>query len=70
MVRKIHDEKLESIYNKVSQNPGRKPGFIAHLLGINRSDVTRSLPALDKRGLFLFEDEKGGLWPFRKSKSN
>jgi len=70
MARKINDEKLKSIYNKVSQNPGRKPGFIAHLLGINRSDVTRSLPALDKRGLFLFEDEKGGLWPFRKSKSN
>lgn len=66
MARKPQDEKLENIYNKITQNPGKKSGFIAQLLGLTRSEVTRSLPALEDRGLHLAEDEKGGLWPFSK----
>ncbi len=68
MARKPQDERLETIYNKVEQNPGEKPGFIARLLGLERSEVTRSLPALNDRGLLLYEDDKGGLWPFGKKK--
>jgi Mn-dependent DtxR family transcriptional regulator len=68
MARKPQNERLEKIYNKVEQYPGEKPGFIAQLLGLNRSEVTRSLPALDDRGLYLSEDEKGGLWPFLRKK--
>jgi Mn-dependent DtxR family transcriptional regulator len=67
MARKSNDEKVESIYNRVQENPGKKAGFIARLLGLNRSEVTRSLPALNDKGLLLYEDEKGGLWPFKKS---
>lgn len=70
MARKTDCKKLESIYNKVRQHPGKKAGFIARLLGLHRSEITRSLPALEKKGLYLFEDEKGGLWPFPKSRSN
>jgi hypothetical protein len=66
MARQPQDEKLERIYNKVDEYPGEKPGFIARLLGLNRSEITRSLPALDDKGLFLSEDDKGGLWPFHK----
>jgi hypothetical protein len=36
MARKTDDKKLENIYNKVQEYPGRKPGFIARLLGLNR----------------------------------
>lgn len=68
MARKPQDERLESIYNQVQENPGEKPGFIARLLGLERSEVTRSLPALNDRGLLLYEDDKGGLWPFGKKK--
>lgn len=68
MARKPQDERLENIYNKVEQNPGEKPGFIARLLGLERSEVTRSLPALNDKGLLLYEDDKGGLWPFGKKK--
>ncbi|MBM3179737.1 MAG: MarR family transcriptional regulator [Chloroflexi bacterium] len=68
MARKTDDEKLENIYNEVQEHPGKKAGFIARLLGINRSEVTRSLPALQDKGLLVSEDEKGGLWPFRKNK--
>jgi DNA-binding IclR family transcriptional regulator len=67
MARKPQDERLESIYNQVQENPGERPGFIARLLGLNRSEVTRSLPALEERGFHLWEDDKGGLWPFKKS---
>lgn len=63
MARKTDDEKLESIYNAVQENPGKKAGFIARLLGLNRSEVTRSLPSLDDKGLLLYEDEDGGLHP-------
>lgn len=70
MARKTDCKKLESIYNKVREYPGKKAGFIARLLGLHRSEVTRSLAALEKKGLYLFEDEKGGLWPFQKPKSN
>jgi len=69
MARKINDKRLKQIYNKVRQHPGRRAGFIARLLGLNRSEVTRSLPALEERGLFLCEDDQGGLWLFQKPKS-
>lgn len=66
MARKRQDEKLEQIYAKVEQYPGEKPGFIARILGLNRSEITRALPALEDRELFVSEDARGGLWPFRK----
>lgn len=68
MSRKPQDERLESIYNKVQDNPGERPGFIARLLGLNRSEVTRMLPALEDKGLYVSEDDKGGLWPFSRKK--
>ena len=68
MARKIDDGKLESIYNEVKEHPGKKAGFIARLLGLNRSEVTRSLPALEEKKLYVAEDDKGGLWPFQDSR--
>jgi Mn-dependent DtxR family transcriptional regulator len=68
MARKPQDERLESIYNKVQENPGERLGFIARLLGLNRSEVPRMLPALEDRGLYVSEDDKGGLWPFSRKK--
>ena len=67
MARKTDDRKLESIYNTVQEYPGKRAGFIARLLGLNRSEVTRSLPALEDKKLYIAEDDKGGLWPFRDS---
>ncbi len=69
MARKTDDEKLKEIYNKVTEHPGKKPGFIARILGLNRSEVTRALPSLQERGLLVSEDDQGGLWPFNKRQS-
>jgi Mn-dependent DtxR family transcriptional regulator len=64
MGRKQNEGRLEAIYTTIEQNPGRKAGFLAKLLGWNRSEVSRRLPALDEKGYLVSEDEDGGLWPF------
>lgn len=66
MGRKVREERLDEIWETVEKNPGKKPGVIAALLGLNRSEVTRVLPAMDEQGYYLSEDERGGLWPFRR----
>jgi hypothetical protein len=48
----------------IRQSPGRRPGFFARLLGWRREEVNRALAHLDEEGVLLFEDDKGGLWPF------
>ena len=67
MARPTNHKRAERIYRKIKEHPGKKAGLIARLLGLNRSEVTRSLPALEDKGLYLIEDDKGGLWPFRKT---
>jgi Mn-dependent DtxR family transcriptional regulator len=66
MARPTNHDRVETIYRTIEKNPGRKAGFIAKLLRLNRSEVTRSLPALDEKGLFVYEDDEGGLYPFKQ----
>ncbi len=66
MARKYEDGKLERLYETVEDYAGERPGFLARLLGWERSEVTRALPALEDMGLLVSEDERGGLWPFRR----
>lgn len=68
MARKPQPERLEAIYDTFERNPGKRPGFIARLLGLHRSEVTRALPSLEAHGYLLSEDHKGGLWPFRRKR--
>jgi DNA-binding IclR family transcriptional regulator len=67
MARKPQQQRLDGIYRIIEENPGEKAGFLANLLGLNRSEVTRALPALEEQGLLVSEDEQGGLWSFLKS---
>ena len=66
MARQASRQRLQSIYQTIQDHPGERPGFIARLLGLHRSQVTRNLPALEDQGYFLSEDERGGLWPFQR----
>lgn len=66
MARKHNQRQLKQIYLAVEKHPGKRSGFIARLLGLHRSQVTRSLPGLEKHGYLLSEDQRGGLWPFRR----
>lgn len=62
MARKPDLERLEQIYQAIKEHPGKKAGYIALILGLHRSDVTRALPNLDKNGMYICEDEQGRLW--------
>jgi DNA-binding IclR family transcriptional regulator len=64
MARKPRPERLAAIYQAVENHPGERAGTIARLLGLERSEVTRMLPALEEHGYLVSEDERGGLWPF------
>lgn len=68
MAPPMNHNQAEKIYHTIEKHPGKKAGFLARLLGLNRSEVTRSLPALEDKGYHLIEDDKGGLWPFKKSR--
>ena len=68
MARTANQERAEQIYRKIEEHPGKRPGFLARLLGLNRSEVTRILPTLQDKGLLISEDDQGGLWPFQKTK--
>jgi Mn-dependent DtxR family transcriptional regulator len=61
MARPANHDRTEQIYHTIEKHPGKKAGLIARLLGLNRSEVTRSLPALEDKGLRLIEDDRGGL---------
>lgn len=64
MSRKPEPEKLARIYEEIETNPGERAGAIARILGWHRSQVSRSLPAMEDQGYLLSEDEEGRLWPF------
>ena len=68
MARPANQDRAEQVYRKIEEHPGKRAGFFARLLGLNRSEVTRILPTLQDKGLLVSEDDKGGLWPFKKSK--
>ena len=66
MPRRADLRRMEDIYEVVERHPGCKPSFIARLLGLHRSSVTRILPAMEEEGYLLAEDDRGRLFPFRK----
>lgn len=66
MGRQTERERLRQINDAIEQHPGSKPAEIARQLDLPRSSVTRALPGLEEAGHLLYEDRRGGLWPFRK----
>ena len=58
----------EEMDQVIQQNPGIKPAGIARQLHISRSTVQRRLPSMEEAGYLYSEDERGGLWPFRRIK--
>lgn len=52
----------------IERQPGISARELARQLDVSPSTITRRLPSLDEAGILLAEDDKGGLWPFRKGK--
>lgn len=66
MGRRADADRIKEIGKFVEQHPGSRPSDVARGLGVPPSSVTRSLPAIEEAGMLLYEDKKGGLWPFGK----
>lgn len=62
MARRTINRRVEMIAQAVQSNPGKRAGYIAQRLGLSRSSVTRALPALEKAGILLAEDDHGRLF--------
>jgi DNA-binding IclR family transcriptional regulator len=52
----------------IREKPGITSAQLARELGVARSTVARRLPTLEEQGYLYSEDERGGLWPFRRRK--
>lgn len=50
----------------IHSRPGITASALARLLGVARSTVTRRLPSMEEAGYSYYEDERGGLWPFKR----
>ncbi len=50
----------------IRREPGIRPAELARRLDVARSTVTRRLPSMEEAGYLYAEDEKGGLWPFKR----
>jgi len=59
---------FEEMDRLIRENPGIRPAELARRLGVHRSTVLRRLPALEEAGYLYSEDERGGLWPFRRTR--
>ncbi|HBY97495.1 MAG TPA: hypothetical protein DEP84_26735 [Chloroflexi bacterium] len=59
-------EEYEAMADLLESRPGLRPSDLAAALGVERSTVLRRLPALEEAGILLAEDERGGLWLFRR----
>jgi DNA-binding IclR family transcriptional regulator len=60
------ETELEETYRTIEQQPGLNPTELAEQLGLASSTIQRRLPSLAEAGLLLYEDDRGGLWPFGK----
>jgi len=61
-------DERESMDQIIRQNPGIRPAELARQLDVARSTVLRRLPSLEEAGYLYSEDERGGLWPFKRMK--
>jgi len=52
----------------LEQTPGQTASELARSLGVPCSTVTRRLPSMGEAGYKLYEDDKGGLYPFDPQK--
>jgi DNA-binding transcriptional ArsR family regulator len=60
------EDEREEMDRVIRQKPGIRPAELARRLGVARSTVHRRLPAMEEDGYLYSEDERGGLWPFKR----
>ncbi len=63
--KQVEYEEMDRI---IRANPGIKPAELARQLRVARSTIQRRLPSLEEAGFLYSEDERGGLYPFKRVK--
>lgn len=61
-------KEFEEMDRIVCENPGILPMELAKRLGVACSTVLRRLPSMEEAGYLYSEDDRGGLWPFKRQK--
>jgi predicted HTH transcriptional regulator len=59
-------DEFEAMDAVIQENPGISPAGLARLFGVSRSTITRRLPSVEEAGYLYYEDDEGGLWPFKR----
>lgn len=62
------ETEFDDMAELIEAQPGISASELARRLDVPTSTVTRRLPSMDEAGIYLYEDDKGGLWPFGKRK--
>ncbi len=57
---------FETMDKVIQEEPGISLAKLAEKLNVERSTITRRMPSLEEAGYLYYEDEKGGIWPFKK----
>jgi hypothetical protein len=66
MPRHADETRLKALRQAIEAYPGKRAGFFSRLLNWRREEVSRRLVSLNDKGVLLWEDDRGGLWPFKK----
>ena len=61
-------EEYEQMAQLIEDEPGITQSELARRLGVSVSTVGRRLPSMAEADILLSEDDRGGLWPFRRKK--
>jgi len=59
---------FEKMDRLIRDDPGIQPAELARRLSVSRSTIARRLPSVEEAGYRYSEDDKGGLWPFKRSR--
>jgi hypothetical protein len=59
-------DEFEAMDDVIQTSPGIIPAQIAVVLDVARSTITRRLPSAEEAGYLYYEDDGGGLWPFKR----
>lgn len=59
-------DEFEEMDDLIQTTPGISLAQIARQLDKARSTITRRLPSMEEAGYLYYEDDEGGLWPFKR----
>ena len=63
---RINMRKLLRIYFCIQRTPGISASWIERKLGYAKTTIRRNLATFDMVGLYLYEDDHGGLYVWQK----